>query len=62
MSKFMKGLLTGTFLGTMVSFIVKPKRKPVFKKVINTMDDMKIKKRSGKVVKGIARAVDKVWK
>ncbi len=62
MRKFIKVLLTGAFLGTMASLIAKPKRKPVFKKVLSRMDDMNIKKSSGKVVKGIARAVDRVWK
>ncbi len=62
MPRFLKGLVTGTVLGAIVGMTMSPKGKSELKKTISLIDDNRIKKRSVRLVKGMAKAMNKVMK
>lgn len=62
MRRFFKGVLAGTLLGALAGAIMKPSRKPELKDMLNFADEMQLRKKTGKVLKGMARSVDRMMK
>lgn len=62
MRSFIKGILTGTFLGVLAGAIMKTDRKPELKDLMDITSESELKKKTGKIVKGMARTMDKLVK
>lgn len=62
MRRFIKGLLAGTLLGVLAGAVIRPSRKPELKDVMDMVEGMRLKKKTGKTLKGMARSVDKMMK
>lgn len=62
MRSFIKGILTGTLLGILAGAITKPDRKPELKELMDIAVESGFKKKTGKIVKGMARTMDKLVK
>lgn len=61
MRSFVKGILAGTLLGALAA-MKKPSRKPVIKEIMDMAGESRMGKKSGKMVKGMTRAVDNIMK
>ncbi|MFZ5647910.1 MAG: hypothetical protein ACOY30_09865 [Bacillota bacterium] len=62
MRSFIKGVLAGTLLGALAGSFIKPSRKMGINDLVNMTEDSRLVKRSGKVVRGMAKSVDKMMK
>lgn len=61
MRNFVKGILAGTLLGALATML-KPSRKPVFKEIMDMAGESRMGKKTGKMVKGMTRTVNKIMK
>jgi len=62
MRRFIKGLLAGTLLGALAGSAFRPSRKPQLMDLMNLPEAGEIKKRTGKIIKGMAKSMDKKMK
>lgn len=62
MRKFLKGVLAGTLLGALAGSVFRPSRKPEMKDMMDFSEVQQLRKKTGKVLKGMARSVDKMMK
>lgn len=62
MRSFIKGVLTGTLLGALAGVFMKPSRKMGVNDLVNMAEDSTMVRRTGKVVRGMAKSVDKMMK
>lgn len=62
MRSFIKGVLAGTLLGALAGAIMKPGRKMGINDLVNMAEDSTMVKRTGRVVRGMAKSVDKMMK
>ncbi|MFZ5633057.1 MAG: hypothetical protein ACOY40_09445 [Bacillota bacterium] len=62
MRSFLKGILAGTLLGALAGSFMKPSRKPELRDLMHMADGTEIKKKTGKVIKGVVRSMDKMMK
>ncbi len=58
MSRFFKGVLAGTLLGALAGIIARSGRKPDMMSRIDH-GGARLKEKTGKIIKGMARSVDK---
>ncbi|MFZ5652656.1 MAG: hypothetical protein ACOY4I_17620 [Bacillota bacterium] len=62
MRSFIKGVLAGTLLGALAGAFMKPSRKMGVNDLVNMTEDSTMVKRTGKVVRGMTKSVDKMMK
>lgn len=62
MRNFVKGLMAGALLGVLTGAVMKPKRKPELRGMADMFEDAELKKKTGKMLKGVVRSVDKMIK
>lgn len=62
MRKFLKGVLAGTLLGALAGSVFRPSRKPEMKDMMDNSEVQQLRKKTGRVLRGMARSVDKMMK
>ena len=62
MKSFIKGILAGTLLGALAGSFMKPSRKMEMNDLIHMAEDSELGRRTGKIVKGVAKSVDKMMR
>lgn len=62
MRNFTRGILAGTIIGALAGYIMKPKRKPMLKGLMDMAEDSKMVKRTGRMVRGMTKSMDKIMK
>ncbi|HBV95733.1 MAG: hypothetical protein JL50_10600 [Peptococcaceae bacterium BICA1-7] len=61
MKSFVKGIVAGTLLGVLATML-KPSRKPGFKDIGDMVEKSRMGKKTGKMVKGMSRTVDRIMR
>jgi len=59
---FIKGILAGTLLGALAGSFMKPSRKMELNDLIQMSEDSHLGRRTGRIVKGVAKSVDKMMR
>ncbi|KJR98579.1 MAG: hypothetical protein VR68_10320 [Peptococcaceae bacterium BRH_c4a] len=62
MRSFIKGILAGTLLGALAGSFMKPGRKMELNDLMHMTEDSRMGRRTGKIVKGVAKSLDKMMR